>query len=195
MVYSRNLDGKTYTFGVSGRLYKSNVLLYDHQTESLWSQLLEKAVSGPLAGKQLTKLPSKRTSWKTWKKRYPDTLVLSTETGYYRDYSTDPYAGYYRVGTIWFPVGEVRSDLSPKERVIGVELKNETRAYPIALLQKRPGLTEDSLGGETIHIEVNTEGEVVAVRNVQGGEIPHIYAYWFAWQAFHPETTVYKGVE
>jgi hypothetical protein len=90
-----------------------------------------------LVGKQLRKLPSNRTTWKTWRKRHPDTLVLSTETGYYRDYSRDPYAGYYRAGTIWFPVGEVRKDLSPKERVIGIEVKNETRAYPLAQLQKK----------------------------------------------------------
>lgn len=195
MVYSRAIDGKVYTFGVSGRLYKSNVLLYDHQTESLWSQLLETAVSGALVGKQLRKLPSSRTAWKTWRKRHPDTLVLSTETGYSRDYSRDPYAGYYRVGTIWFPVGEVRKDLSPKERVIGIEVKNETRAYPLAQLQKKPGITADSLAGEYIHIEVSAEGEVVAVRDGRGGEVPHIYVYWFAWQAFHPNTTVYKGVE
>lgn len=195
MVYSRNLERKIYTFGVSGRLYKSNVLLYDHQTESLWSQLLEKSISGPLVGKKLEKLSSSRTSWKAWRQRYPDTLVLSTKTGYSRDYSRDPYTGYYRVGTIWFPVGEVRKDLSPKERVMGLELKNKTRAYPLGQLQKSPGVTKDSLGGETIQIEVSSEGEIVSVRNGQGEEIPHIFAYWFAWQAFHPETTVYRGVE
>jgi uncharacterized protein YuzE len=157
--------------------------------------LLEKAVSGALVGKQLRKLPSNRTSWKTWRKRHPDSLVLSTENGYYRDYSRDPYAGYYRVGTIWFSVGEVRKDLSPKERVIGIEVKNETRAYPLAQLQKKPGITADSLGGESIHIEVSAEGEVVAIKDGRGGEVPHIYAYWFAWQAFHPDTTVYRGKE
>jgi hypothetical protein len=89
----------------------------------------------------------------------------------------------------------VRKDLSPKERVIGIEVKNETRAYPLAQLQKNPGITADSLGGESIHIEVSAEGEVVAVRDGRGGEVPHIYAYWFAWQAFHPDTTVYRGKE
>jgi len=64
---------KLYTFGVSGRLYKSNVLLYDHQTESLWSQLLEKAISGSLAGKRLDKITSVRTTWKAWRKK---TLTL-----------------------------------------------------------------------------------------------------------------------
>jgi hypothetical protein len=168
-------------------------LLYDHQTESLWSQLLAKAVSGPLAGHQFEKLFSSRTSWEAWSKRHPQTLVLSTKTGYVRDYSRDPYAGYYRVGTIWFPVGEVRKDLSPKERVLGLEVKNETRAYPLVQLNKRPGIIEDSLGGENIHIEVNPDGEVVSVKNEEKEEIPHIFLFWFAWQAFHPDTTVFQG--
>jgi hypothetical protein len=195
VVYSRNINGKTYTFGVSGRLYKSNVLLYDHQTESLWSQLLNKAVSGSLVGKELSKLPSSRTSWKAWKKRHPDTLVLSTKTGYFRNYYKDPYTDYYRIGTIMFPVGDVRKDLSPKERILGLEVKNESRAYPLAQLQKGAGTTEDSVGGVTIHIEVSSDGEVLAVKDPQGEEIPHIFAYWFAWQAFHPDTTVYRGGE
>ena len=192
MVYSRIVKGKTHTFGVSGRLYKSNVLLYDHQTESLWSQLLEKAVSGPSAGNKLRKIPASRTSWKGWKKKHPETLVLSTETGYFRDYSKDPYTGYYRAGTIWFPVGEVRKDLSPKERIMGLEIGNETRAYPLGQLQKRPGVTKDFLGGKTVHIEVSSEGEIVSVRSGEGEGIPHIFAFWFAWQAFHPDTTVYR---
>ena len=182
MVYSRIVDGKQYTFGVSGRLYKSNVLLYDHQSESLWSQLLERGVSGPLVGKELRKLASSRTSWKTWRERHPGTLVLSTETGYLRDYSKDTYTGYYRVGTIWFPVGNVRKDLSPKQRIMGLEVKNKTRAYPLAHLQARTAKVEDTLGGETIHIEMSSEGEEVSVRNGQGEEIPHIFVYWFAWQ-------------
>ncbi len=91
MVYSREVDGKVYTFGISGRLYKSNVLFYDHQTESLWSQLMEQAVTGPLAGKKLRKLDSTRTSWKNWRKMNPQTLVLSTDTGYRRNYQVDPY--------------------------------------------------------------------------------------------------------
>ncbi|UCG12021.1 MAG: DUF3179 domain-containing protein [Deltaproteobacteria bacterium] len=192
MVYSRAVEGDIYTFGVSGRLYKSNVLLYDHQTDSLWSQLLEKAVSGPLVGKKLRKLPSSRTSWKAWRQRHPETLVLSTDTGYHRDYSKDPYTGYYRVGTIWSPVGHMRQDLSPRARILGIEVSRETRAYPLIQLQRQPGITDDSVGGELVHIEVSPEGEVVAVKNGQGEHIPHIFAYWFAWQAFHPETTVYR---
>ena len=76
MVYSRKIENKVYSFGVSGRLYKSNVLLYDHQTDSLWSQLMNQAITGPLVGKNLTKLPAVRTKWKTWQAFHPETEVF-----------------------------------------------------------------------------------------------------------------------
>jgi len=192
VVYSRKVNGKIYTFGVSGRLYKSNVLLYDHQTESLWSQLMEKAVAGPLAGKKLTKLNASRTSWKAWMKKNPHTLVLSTDTGYARNYSKDPYKGYYRTLGIWFPVGDVRTDLSPKEMVLGIEINGEARAYPLALLREMPGMVKDEVAGKPVQIEVAADGEIVGVRDHRGEPVPSIFSYWFAWQAFHPETTVYS---
>jgi len=191
-VYSRQIEGQDYTFGVSGRLYKSNVLLYDHQTDSLWSQLMQKAVSGPLAGKELHKIPSTRTRWQTWQNRNPNTLVLSDHTGYNRNYAIDPYEGYYRVGTIMFPVGDVRRDLAVKDRVLGVQISKTAKAYPLKWLSAHPGIHKDQLAGQTIEIEVNSAGEVVSVRNQSGEAIPSIYTYWFAWQAFHPETTVFK---
>jgi hypothetical protein len=192
-VYSREIEKTRYTFGISGRLYKSNVLLYDHQTESLWSQLMDKAIAGPLAGKKLKKIPSSRSSWKAWRKRHPNTVVLSTDTGYSRNYSVDPYEGYYRSLGIWFPVGDVRTDLSPKEMVLGIEVKGETRAYPVSRLQKSPGILREKVGGVSIEIEVARDGEIVGVRDGEGKPIPTIFSYWFAWQAFHPNTTVYKG--
>jgi hypothetical protein len=191
VVYSREVDGELHTFGVSGRLYKSNVLLYDHQTESLWSQLMDKAVAGPLAGKELEKITSVRTTWRKWKEKNPQTLVLSPNTGYGRDYSRDPYEGYYRSLGIWFPVGDVRRDLSPKEMVLGIEIQGEARAYPLSQLREKPGILGDAVGGKSIQIEVAHDGEVLGVRDDERREIPSVFAYWFAWQAFHPKTTVY----
>ena len=192
-MYSRQLEGRDYTFGISGRLYKSNVLLYDHQTESLWSQLMNKAVSGPLAGKNLKKLPSIRTSWQTWARRNPQTMVLSDDTGYNRDYGIDPYEGYYRIGAIMFPVGKVRKDLAVKDQVLGIQINSAAKAYPLKWLKAHPGIHKDTLGGQTIEITVNSEGEVVSVRSQSGASIAATYAYWFAWQAFHPETRVFKS--
>jgi hypothetical protein len=191
-VYSRQIGDQDYTFGVSGRLYKSNVLLYDHQTDSLWSQLMQKSVSGPLAGQKLRKIPSTRTRWQTWQNRNPNTLVLSDDTGYNRNYAIDPYEGYYRVGSIMFPVGDVRKDLAVKDRVLGIQINEAAKAYPLKWLNAHPGIHKDRLADQTIEIEVNSAGEVVSVRNQSGEPIASIYAYWFAWQAFHPETTVFQ---
>ena len=94
-MYARNIEDREYTFGVSGLLYRSNVLMYDRQTESLWLQVKRRAVSGPMAGTKLRTLPSSITTWARWKRRHPGTTVLSPDTGYQRDYSTDPYESYY----------------------------------------------------------------------------------------------------
>lgn len=195
MVYRRRIGHETYTFGVSGRLYKSNVLLYDHQTESLWSQLMKKAIAGPLAGTELEVIPSTVISWRVWKRRWPQTLVLSTETGYQRNYGVDPYQGYYRALGIWFPVGKVRKDLGAKEMVLGIEIGGEAKAFPLSELKKHPGTIEDEVGGKGIRITVGRDGEVTGVHDRKGNPIPSTFGYWFAWQAFHPETRVFRRDE
>lgn len=191
-MYSRKVGDAELTFGVSGRLYKSNVLLYDHQTESLWSQLKQQAISGPRVGDTLQILPSVRVKLQTWQKQNRNTLVLSDNTGYYRDYSLDPYEGYYRIGGLMFPVGDVRKDMSAKKRVLGIEMGDHAKAYPLDWLGNRPGVLKDSVGNQSIRIEINSDGEIVAVTDSHGKPIPATYSYWFAWQAFHKDTEVYK---
>lgn len=178
-------------FGISGKLYKSNLLLYDHQTQSLWSQLLEKSVSGPMVGKLLKKYPSVRVKWKNWLKKNKNTLVLSDQTGYIRDYSTNPYKGYYRLGRIMFPVGNVRKDLPAKKRILGIVIDGNARAYPITSLPRNVMTVEDTIGKTFIRIHINEDGEVINVTNDKGNPVPYIFSYWFAWQAFHPDTTVF----
>jgi hypothetical protein len=192
VVHSRRIDGRELTFGISGRLYKSNVLLYDHQTESLWSQLMSKAISGPLVGQDLQQLPSSRMTWGQWRRLNPETRVLSDDTGYRRNYALDPYEGYYRLAGLMFPVGDVRRDLSPKTRILGIHLGGHAKAYELAELKKRPGLLVDRIESEQITIEVGALGEVLSVKHAAGEPVEHIFAYWFAWQAFHPRTRVYQ---
>lgn len=91
-----------------------------------------------------------------------------------------------------FPVGHVRRDLAIKDRVLGVQIRKTAKAYPLKWLRAHPGIHQDQLVDQTIEIEVNPAGEVVSVRNQSGEAIPSIYAYWFAWQAFYPETTVFQ---
>ena len=193
MVYSGKIDDKIFTFGVSGRLYKSNVLIYDHQTESLWSQLKETAIAGPMVGKKLKKIPAERTAWKHWLKKHPQTKVLSTDTGYSRKYDIDPYENYYRALGIMFPVGNVRTDLPAKEMVLGIEIKGTAKAYPLSRLERKTGVLKDEIGANPVQIILSNDGQVMKVMDHQAHTIPVIFAYWFAWQAFHPDTAVYVG--
>lgn len=195
MVYSAKIDGQLLTFGVSGRLYKSNVLIYDHQTESLWSQLKETAIAGPMVGQKLKKIPAKRTSWQHWSADHPKTKVLSTDTGYPRSYDIDPYKGYYRALGIIFPVGNVRKDFPAKEMILGVEIDGAAKAYPLTLLAQKSGPLEDRIGEHPIRIMLSNQGQVADVLDQQGHSIPTIFAYWFAWQAFHPDTAVYAATK
>ncbi len=130
--------------------------------------------------------------WDTWKRRYPDTDVLSTTTGYERDYSVDPYSGYYQIGAVMFPVGRVRKDLPIKTRILGLEINGKSRAYSLSTLEAAAENLRDNLGGVAIRIEIDPSGQVVGVFDEKGLPLPHLFAYWFAWQAFHPETTVYR---
>ena len=81
MAFQAVVHGKEVSFGVSGLLYQSDLLMYDHQSESLWSQVSMKAVAGPLTGTKLTPVPLVHTTWGDWKRSHPATQVLSTETG------------------------------------------------------------------------------------------------------------------
>jgi hypothetical protein len=180
-------------FGVSGLLYNSDVLLYDRETESLWSQIMAKAISGPLKGRELKSLPLSHTSWSDWKNKHPDSLVLSTNTGYTRDYSKSPYAGYEESKQIFFPVSASDQRFHNKAWVLGVKIDETYKAYPFSELAKTPLPVRDTISGKHIEITFDRENRSAKARDDQGREMPTITAYWFAWYAFHPETTVFQA--
>ena len=128
-VFERIIDGKEVEFGTSGKLYNSNLLMYDRLTESYWSQALGLAVKGELTGTQLNLVPFDVITWGDWKELYPDTLVMTTETGYLRSYATDPYGNYYTEPRIMFPVEHNDERIHPKEIIIGVEIDGVYKAY------------------------------------------------------------------
>ena len=104
VVFHAEAGGQVRAFGVSGLLYNSDVLMYDRQSESLWSQLMGQAISGPAKGTRLTPLPVRHTTWRDWRGRHPDTVVLKPPRAYGRNYNVDPYLGYADSDRIWFPV-------------------------------------------------------------------------------------------
>ena len=129
IAFKADVAGKSLKFGVSGLLYNSDVLLFDRQTQSLWSQILAKAVSGPLKGNNLTSIPIAHTSWADWRQRQPDTLVLTEETGYKRDYAGNPYAGYEKREETIFPVKFRAKGYHPKEQVLGLLINGKAKAF------------------------------------------------------------------
>jgi hypothetical protein len=128
-VFERIIDGQEVEFGTSGKLYNSNLLMYDRLTESYWSQALGMAVKGELSGYQLNLVPFDVITWGDWKKLHPDTLVLTTDTGHIRSYATDPYGNYYTEPRIMFPVEHRDDRLFPKEIVIGFNENGIYKAY------------------------------------------------------------------
>lgn len=144
-MYARKIGETEYIFGVSGLPWNDNVLMYDHQTESLWSQAKREAVAGLLTGTRLRMLPSVVTSWSKWRRRHPDTQVLSLETGYQRDYSIDPYESYYRTKTGLFSRFRPGPGEEAKELVAGTEVDGIFKVYPLERLRTR-GKMEDVIG-------------------------------------------------
>jgi len=193
MAFIANVDGKHLTFGVSGLLYNSDVLLYDHQTESLWSQIMAKSISGKFAGTALEQIPIVNTTWIDWKNRYPKTQVLSLDTGYLRQYSRDPYDDYRTSEDLYFPVKFRSAGYHPKEPVIGIEIRNNSKAYPVSELSASPSIFSDELGTVKIYITYDVTNQTGIVMDEDCQLLPSVTMYWFAWYTFHPDTQVYKS--
>lgn len=192
MAFDAKVAGRARRFGVSGLLYNSDVLLYDRESESLWSQIMGKAVSGPLKGEPLAPIPLAHTTWGDWRRRHPDTVVLSTDTGYVRDYRRDPYAGYADSPAVTFPTGAVDRRYHPKERVLGVEIGDVAKAYPFPELERAGGTVTDTLAGRALTITFDAAHQTARVLDGDR-EIPSVIAFWFAWYAFHPEGAVFTA--
>ncbi len=178
-------------FGVSGLLYNSNVLLYDRQTESLWSQVLAQAVTGPMKGQTLPTLPLSLTSWQDWRQAHPDTKVLSADTGYFRNYERDPYREYARRNALMFPIRNLSRALPLKEMVTGLVINGEAKAYPHRVLRNQTPPLYDTLGGERIRIDTDSNGQPQFF-NDKGEPLTGQPGYWFAWYAFYPHTLVWE---
>lgn len=127
--WDRMVDSTETTFGVSGLLYNSNIIPYDRGTDSNWSQLLNKSVNGELKGTPAKTYSLVETTWKTWREMYPATRVVTTNTGYSRNYERYPYGNYKTSDNLIFSVSNTDPRLSPKERVLGVIIGDEAKVY------------------------------------------------------------------
>ena len=179
-------------FGVSGLLYQSDMLLYDRATDSLWSQIESKAIAGERVGEELTQVPMQVTTWSDWKARYPESLVLSSDTGYSREYDRDPYEGYASSKTTYFPVPKVDPRYHPKEQVVGLVVEGQSRAWPFSELSRSASPLRDELNGKALFVEFDAEHRRASITDEQGKPLASTVGFWFAWMAFHPGSSVYS---
>jgi hypothetical protein len=245
IVFDRVVDGMTLDFGTSGKLYKSDLVMYDRQSHSLWAQMEGRAIVGARAGTRLGLVPANTIAFEDWKTAHPKGKVLSRETDHQRQYGVNPYESYDQPGLRPFLFnGEPDPRRPPKERVVGVRVGTAARAYPWPILAQRM-VAHDSLGEEPLVIfyrpgalsalddaqiarsravgatgvfspildgrpltfevsgrlfrdrETGSTWDVLgrAVTGPLRGKtlraIQHVDAFWFAWAAFNPETSIY----
>lgn len=224
------------TFGVSGLLYNSNLILYDRETDSNWSQMLIQSVNGDEIGTEAELSPVVETEWGTWKQMYPDTVLMSTNTGHVRNYGVSPYGDYVTNNNLLFPAANsIDRRLHIKARVLGIQQGNLNKAYPVAEFASDIQVLNENIGGESVVVIgssgfnfaiafdrqagdgiileftpiqgvlpiVMQDGEGnqwdifgVAVSGPRMGErLPparSFIAYWFAWTAFYPDSTIHE---
>jgi hypothetical protein len=149
-VFNRTLDnGQILEFGTSGKLYNSNLVMYDRTAKSLWSQAMAQGIVGKLVGVKLDRIPFDIAYWKEWKQLYPESKVLSRDTGSTRPYGADPYGDYYTNGDVLFPVSNRDDRLGLKEIVIGFENNGQYKAFKLQEIENKR-VINDQVNGKPI---------------------------------------------
>ena len=169
-MYSTEVNGETTEFGTSGMLYRSNKLMYDRATETLWHQFRGEPVVGPLAGSgiRLDVLPNILTTWGKWLAEHPDTTVISNDTGVYpadfyrpEEHTRSIYYSYRADPGTMFPVAGIDDRLDIKAQVFGLTFEGEARAYLRSDLAQTQVLN-DTVGGQEVVIVTAAGGGVRA---------------------------------
>lgn len=165
-VFDRRIDGKVLTFGVSGFLRVSNMIMYDRRTESLWQQALGEAIVGELTGSILKRLPAQIISFEQFHKAYPAGKVLSHSTGFRRPYGRNPYVGYDSISQSPLRMGRSHTKgLLPREQLVTLSLAGADKAYPYTVTRKF-GAINDEVGGVPL-VVFHAGGAVSAVDREQ----------------------------
>ena len=191
IAYERTINGEEVEFGTSGKLYNSNLVMYDRKTDTYWQQIGGEAIVGELTGMELKEISIDTVVWRDWKEAHPDSEVLSQDTGFNRNYGRDPYGSYYEDSFLFFPVGEQDNRIHAKTVIFGIEINDQFKAYKEDDL-KETGMIEDSFAGINLRIERSQEGIVKITNTDTGEEVVKERDFWFAWYAFHPETELHQ---
>ncbi|MDH3581420.1 MAG: DUF3179 domain-containing protein [Hyphomicrobiales bacterium] len=172
ILFEADVEGrsKPFVFGSSGFLYRSNKLMYDTETNSLWNQFTGRPVVGTLTGSgiELKTRPVVITRWSDWLKRHPETKVLSLDTGYARDYSPGkPYGDYFASPDLMFPVAVDQSKLKAKDYVFALRGTGTQKAWPLSLFEKQP-VINDTAGAVQLTLIGDARTRTVRAYRTQG---------------------------
>jgi len=147
IVFDRRKDGEVLDFGTTGRLRKSDLIMYDRQTESWWQQFTGQAIVGKKAGTVLDRVPASIVAYEDFRDAYPDSQVLSRRTGHSRAYGNNPYRGYDTIDDQPFLFFDpVDKRLPPMERVLDVSIGDTHKLYPFSVF-KTEAVINDEVDG------------------------------------------------
>lgn len=196
LAFDGRVDGRALTFGVTGKLRNSDMIMYDRQTESWWQQATGEAIVGALTGSELHVLPSWTESWASFAAENPNGLVMSEPRNHRRAYGQNPYVGYDRAVRPFLFSGEMPPHgIAPLERVVRVD----ERAWPMRRLRSEGEINEAGLRlrwvpGQTSALDdrvISKGRDVGSVRvwNETGEDVAHDLLFAFAFHAFWPDGT------
>ena len=193
ITFDRRVDGQTLSFGVSGKLRNSDMIMYDRETESWWQQAIGTGIVGEYTGVELKQLPTWMESWAEFKARNPDGLVMD-EPPWPRQYGRNPYVGYDSSTRPFLYSGELPPhDIPALARIVRVGDK----AWTFERLRAEEEITQDGItltwrAGQASALDQYTIGAgrdvgSVRVKDANGNDLPHDVMFAFAFHAFFPE--------
>ena len=171
LAWKGNPEHADPTFGVSGLLYNSNLLPYDRETNSLWSQMLEVSINGDRILERPDRIQAVETSWGTISAMYPDAIQMTRDTGYSRDYDDYPYGSFKVDANLLFPVTNVDNRLHPKTRVIGVRANSAlSKVYQIGAFGDSTQAINDQFNDQSIVVIGNTSENFAVIYSRELGD-------------------------
>ncbi len=196
IVFDPLVKGERVEFGTSGKLWRSNLVMYDRKTDSLWPQVLGEAAVGEMTGTKLPILPSDQVRYGDWKKKFPQGEVLSRDTGTFRNYGSNPYGDYFAVTNLSLSLTNPTDTRLPNDALIlGIVINEKAKAYSIDSVKKEK-VVEDIFEGKNLILRYDNELDVTQIfeKLSDGSEerVNPFSAFWFSWTSAHPDTEIYK---
>jgi hypothetical protein len=180
-VYARKVKGRELSFDFAEGLINDNLLIADRETDSVWSQMEGRAISGPLAGSALPVVPSLQVTWEFWRRRHPQTRVwVEREDGrpyFYRNPQTGSRKGEHDTSALG----------------LGLVLDGEAIYFPFAELKRASRPLEVTVGGRKVKVVYEAEALTAWAEDGAGTLLPGILIYQLGWLSFHPESEIYRA--